>query len=581
MKLRGQILLGTLVVALLAQMLAIRLIAADVEERLTALDTARADRQLALARQDFNSQSQDVAVRLEALAATMTADNRFRLAISGTRPDLASYLQDYASRQMSLMNLDLLQLQDDQGQVLSSGHFPGAHGEMEKRLPRLLARAPEHRALINARTASEPFLALGRTLAVTIGGQRLHLIGGHRIDAARLRSLDRDGDLELAVVWPEGFIATGDELASRLAPGTNVLEVEYHLRREGNIVRSDHLPLIWEGRLDNARLLVTHNRSGLQSLIRETQLHLILALAVAALLAALLASILAGRVSKPLRLLAAQTEGLDLNRLDVEFKSNRRDEVGHLTRLLHQMTVRLRADVTKLRRAEQHATRGEMARQVNHDIRNGITPLRNVLRHLSEVAQDDPAQLPTIFGERRQTLDDGLAYLEDLATHYARLSPGRTPEPCHLDEIIVAALADPAAGGEARLVNAVPSSLPPILADPVSLRRVFDNLVRNALEALPDGAGTITVDATIGEDPALAEPRILVSVSDTGEGIAPENIDAIFGDFFTTRSGGTGLGLSNVRRLIGDCGGTIRVQSEPGCGTTFALSFPLPETSTT
>ena len=69
--------------------------------------------------------------------------------------------------------------------------------------------------------------------------------------------------------------------------------------------------------------------------------------------------------------------------------------------------------------------------------------------------------------------------------------------------------------------------------------------------------------------------RLLVSVSDTGEGIEAENLDAIFTDFYTTRESGTGLGLSNVRRLAADCGTNIRVTSEPGHGTTFTLSFPL------
>jgi len=85
------------------------------------------------------------------------------------------------------------------------------------------------------------------------------------------------------------------------------------------------------------------------------------------------------------------------------------------------------------------------------------------------------------------------------------------------------------------------------------------------------------MDATVDEDPRLEEVRILVSVSDDGMGIEPEHLDDIFTDFFTTREGGTGLGLSNVRRLAADCGANIRVTSEPGHGTTFTLSFPLPE----
>lgn len=581
MNLRGQILIGAILMAVLPLGLAVRIISSGVEDRFTELDTGRVVNQLALVRDDLNRQSGQVSTLLDALAETIAADNRFRLAASGTRDDLRPYLQDFAPRQMSLMNLDLLQIQDAAGQVISSGHFPHAHGQMDPRLPTLLSRAPGGQALINARTPEKSFLALARSRAIKVGGQTFHLIGGSLIDAERLRSLDRDGDLALAVVWPDGFIATSEALTSQLGDGSDVLEVEYRLRRDGIIVQSEHLPLIWDGKLDNARLLVTHDRAGLRQLLRDMNLRLAVVLLLSAALAILLATLLAGRVSKPLRDLAARTEGLDLGRLDVEFHSDRKDEVGRLTRLLGEMTARLQTGVARLRSAEQKATMGEMARQVNHDIRNGITPLRNVLRHLAQVSEQEPEQLPVVFAERRETLENGLAYLEDLATHYAKLSPGRAAEPCHLDAIIAAVLADPGTRHQARLVNAVPGSLPTIMADPISLRRIFDNLVRNALESLTDGQGTITVDATVDEDPNLGELRIMVSVSDNGEGIAPENLDAIFTDFFTTREQGTGLGLSNVRRLIGDCGGNIRVHSELGQGTTFTLSFPPPETSST
>lgn len=577
MNLRGQILLGAVVMAVLPLAIAIRVISGSIDERFTALDTARVTNQLALVQDDLDRQSQAVATLLDALAETIAADNEFRLAVSGVRPDLAGYLQDFAPRQMSLMDLDLLQIQDHSGRVLSSGHFPGAHGELDARLPQLLARAPGGQALLSARTPEKNFLALGRARALQIGGRTYHLVGGKLMDTDRLRSLDRDGDLALAIVWPDGYLATDEALGARLAQGQDVLEVEYRLRRDGMIVQSEHLPFVGAGKLADARLFVTHDRAALHALLRAMNLRLGLVLLLAAALAMALATLLAARISKPLRELAGRTEDLDWGRLDVEFQSTRQDEVGRLTRLLGEMVTRLREGVAELRTVEQKATMGEMARQVNHDIRNGITPLRNVLRHLSEVAADDPEQLPVVFAERRQTLSDGLAYLEELATHYAKLSPGRAPEACHLDAVVAAVLADPGTGHHARLVNAVPSGLPPVLADPISLRRIFDNLVRNALESLPEGRGTVTIDATVSVDENLGEPRILVSVSDDGEGIAPENLSAIFTDFFTTRPGGTGLGLSNVRRLIGDCGGTIRVQSEPGRGTTFLLSFPTPE----
>ncbi len=583
MNLRGQILLGSVALAVLPLVLVILTIRSGVQDRFTELDTARVDDQIGIVRDDLARQSHELAILLDKLAETIADDNDFRLGTVGGREDKRGYVLDFAPRQMSLMNLDMLLIQDDQGRTVSSGHFRGAYGALDPKLHTLLARARGGQALVTARTPEESFLALARSRPVTLGGHTFHLTGGDRLDRERLNSLNRDGDLALAVVWPQGSFATTAALARCLTEGKPVLETEYILRRGGAIVRSEHLPLVNDGKLDNAWLLVTHDRTSLNKLLRDMNLRMGAVLLLAIVVSVLLAIFLSGRISRPLRDLANRTENLDLDSLDADFSSthisSRNDEVGRLTRLLGDMTGRLRDGVKRLRTAEHRATMGEMARQVNHDIRNGITPLRNVLQHLSQVADDDPARLNAVFGERRETLEGGLAYLEDLATHYARLSPGRHPQECPLYEVIAEAMDDPSIAPGAKLVNTVPVNLPSILADPVSLRRIFDNLIRNALESLPAGRGSVTVDATVDEDPNLEELRILVSVSDTGEGIPPENLDDIFTDFFTTRPDGTGLGLSNVRRLSADCGANIRVTSEPGHGTTFTLSFPVPDTT--
>ena len=545
MNLRGQILLGSIALAVLPLVLVILTIRSGVQDRFTELDTARVDDQIRIVRDDLDRQSRAVATLLDKLAETIARDNDFRLGTLGDREDLRGYVLDFAPRQMSVMNLDMLLIQDQDGRTVSSGHFRGAYGELDPQLATLLGRARGGQALVATRSPEEPFLALARSRPVTLGGRTYHLTGGDRLDEERLASLNRDGDLALAVVWPQGSFATTADLAARLAENRPVLDTEYRLRREGTIVRSEHLPLILDGRLDDAWLLVTHDRASLNNLLRDMNLRMGAILLLAVLVSVIMAVIMAGRISRPLRDLADRTVDLDLDNLDVDFSSKRRDEVGRLTRLLGDMTGRMRESVKRLRRAEHQATLGEMSRQVNHDIRNGITPLRNVMGHLTQVAENEPGQLNEVFGERRETLEGGLEYLEDLATHYARLSPGRTPQACRLYELIAEAMADPAAAPDTRLVNNVPGNLPPILADPVSLRRIFDNLIRNALESLPEGRGTVTVDAAVDEDRNLEEMRILVSVSDTGEGIPPENLEAIFTDFFTTREGGTGLGLSN------------------------------------
>jgi signal transduction histidine kinase len=101
---------------------------------------------------------------------------------------------------------------------------------------------------------------------------------------------------------------------------------------------------------------------------------------------------------------------------------------------------------------------------------------------------------------------------------------------------------------------------------------VLENLVINALESLPAGDGRVTVGTAEAATPE--DRRVTITVSDTGAGIAPEAVDRIFDDFYTTKERGTGLGLSIVRRLVTDMGGRIRVHSEPGRGTTFTVDLP-------
>ena len=108
-------------------------------------------------------------------------------------------------------------------------------------------------------------------------------------------------------------------------------------------------------------------------------------------------------LGSPLAALARATQTIALEGPEVELASSRDDEIGALARRFGVMGRRLRANAVQLRDAERRATVGEMARQVNHDIKNGLIPIRNVVQHLAEVQERQPDRLPAIFGERRAT----------------------------------------------------------------------------------------------------------------------------------------------------------------------------------
>ena len=316
--------------------------------------------------------------------------------------------------------------------------------------------------------------------------------------------------------------------------------------------------------------MVTHPLTPLHALLRSVDSWFLLTAAGTGVTALLLAVWVSSRISRPLADLADKTAVLDLDRLDVDFDSGH-DEVGTLSRLLGDLTTRLRTSTGRVREAERRATVGELARQVNHDIKNG---LRNVFRHLVQVGKDDPAALPSVFAERRRTVDSSIEYLETLASNYARLSPTPDRRACDLNALIKDVIRGARDDDHAEFKTHLIAKLPPVVGDPVALRRILDNLVANAVDSLESKRGTVTVSTEMAQRDD-ERPVIRVTVDDTGRGMAGDDSVKIFTDFYTTKEDGTGLGLSIVRRLVLDLQGTLRVESEPGSGTRVIIDMPV------
>jgi signal transduction histidine kinase len=522
----------------------------EMDRRLTAEYHARVDAAVVVVRAQLDRESADIAGRLRALADALPEDNRLRLAVQG-EPAARRYLLDLAGDAMRLSGLSLLEIQDSAGRVLSSGHFRNAFDRVEPALPRALKRGGP--MLVRARTATGSLLAFTRLDSLRVAGQRLTVAGGTAADAFVGR-LPRARDLGVALVL------RGDS-AAHAAEGAVVGEVEVPYL---DLVRG-------ASALDTARLVVTGSPATLESLRRSVTSWSLLAAAATAGLALVLAAWLAARVNRPLAELAEKTAAIDLDRLDQDFTTTRTDEIGALSRLLGAMTDRLRLGAVRLRDAERRVAMGDLARQVNHDIKNGLAPIRHVLRHLDEVARNDPAALAGVLAERKGTLDSSLAYLDTLARNYAGLSIPLNRTPCDVNAV-VEEVARGAIGGAVR--TSLAAGLPPAAADRLVLRRVLENLVGNAVDSVAgrtDGAVTVTTE------PAArgGEPLVRFTVADTGPGMSREQLDRAFDDFFTTKEGGTGLGLSIVRRLVVDLGGSIRMETEPGSGTRAIVDLPV------
>src|SRR5216110_3727391 len=200
MSFRARVLAGFGVVVLFPLAVFELRVRADMADRLTAQYQRRVASLVAVIRADLSRDSAGIAGRLDALKDAIAADNRFRLAaLQGAE---RAYLLDYAGSAMRLTGLSMLQIQDDQGRIISSGHFRNEYDRLEPDLPRLLAVAPGGMALVEARTAEAALLALARVDSLRLGGRRFTLVGGVAVDSSFLARLAPDSELTVTVALP-------------------------------------------------------------------------------------------------------------------------------------------------------------------------------------------------------------------------------------------------------------------------------------------------------------------------------------------------------------------------------------------
>ena len=252
MTFRTRILLGFGVVLLLPLVVFGLPIRALMLNRLTAEYGRRVASLVGVIRTDLEQESAGIAGRLQALRDAVAGDNGFREA--ALRGGNRAYLLDYAGNAMRLAGLAMLQIQDDSGRIVSSGHFRNEFDRLEPDLPRLLAAAPGGMALVRARTPEGPVVALARVDSLRLGGlgglggKRFTLVGGVAVNSAFVARLARDSELTVSVALPPDTLA-------RLDSATQVVgELAVPFVAEGNV---------GEGRLVPARIVVTHSLASL------------------------------------------------------------------------------------------------------------------------------------------------------------------------------------------------------------------------------------------------------------------------------------------------------------------------------
>jgi signal transduction histidine kinase len=537
MNFRGRLIVSLLIAALVPLLVFALGVRRELSVRLEHGEEVANRQAVAHARESLSDEATGIETRLDVIARDLARDTRTLRALAGDT-SARRWLIDYAASAASTAGLGALMLQDSSGTVLSSSQFRNLYGQQQPLLPH-----GDSAQVWLVRTPAGTAPALARTAAVVTPGRTLLLSGGTMLESLWLASLSPDTSIGVALRLP------GDSAPAH----TGIAELA--------------LPLPG-GAADGARIVLWRRSSNVAALRNGVSQRLATALALSGILAAALALLLGARMSRPLRELTERAERVDVDHLDEDFASGRGDEIGRLSTALGAMQHRLGRSVAQLRDAERRAAPGDLARQVNHDIKNGLAPIRNVLRHLSELAAgNDATALQEVYREREATLTASVAHLEEMARNYAQLSPSITDGSSVVAHVLAEVVRDL---GDARVTVDISdaAATAAVTGDEPSVRRILHNLISNAIESLPDHSGTVIAAVEDGAN------TVAISITDTGRGMSAGELDRAFRDFHTTKESGTGLGLSSVRRLVMELNGSLRASSSPGAGSRFDVSLP-------
>lgn len=287
-------------------------------------------------------------------------------------------------------------------------------------------------------------------------------------------------------------------------------------------------------------------------------------------LALLGAGVTALLVVRPLSRLTTGTERIARGDFDVRVAAGGGDEISQLTDAFNSMAASLASYREDLVRAESAAAVGRLASVVAHEVRNPLNAIRGCVDYVRLKRPDD--ELVAHHADIISAEIDGLnAFVRDLLG-FVRLSPPRTVM-LDVRELLAtrAALheADARARGIALHLDVqVPCTN--ILGDAQQLSVVFENLANNAFDAMPEG-GTLSISAKPGPS------DVVITFVDTGAGMSPETLARLSTPFFTTKPGGTGLGLATCQRIVALHGGSMKWSSQPDAGATFEVRLPLEE----
>lgn len=586
---------------------AVALLVSAVTRR--AFDHSEDERSAALVtqfRREFTRQSEEVVRRVQAIAASEAA-TRMATALNRPQGDAGPYFES-AKAAAETNRLDFLEFVQSDGTIISSAQWPSKFGYLEVAVDSFPASADQGAFLKQEDLQDATALGLFAVRETRVGERPIYVIGGRRLDTTFLAGLDMPVGMRALLYQSHSEHFSPESLVDPSAPRDSMRPAE-KLQPLIDAVRQSRvetaslvhwsadqaedevlhaIPLLGAPEGANNRndrpllaiLLIGNSRRPYVELIRHIRSAALMAGGGGILLAILLSTWMAARVTRPVEQLAYAAKEVAAGNWYTRVDVLSGDELGQLADSFNRMTTELLGQRERAVQAERVAAWRELARRLAHELKNPLFPLQLTVENLIRSRQHNPEQFDEVFRESSRTLLAEIANLKGIIGRFSEFS--KMPSP-HLlavqvnnviHDVVQLVHAQLEAPGRAKIKCELQLDphLPSVLADAEMLHRALSNLMLNAMDAMPLG-GMLAVRTR------ESDGKVLIEVADTGTGLTPEECERIFTPYYTSKQYGTGLGLAIVQSVVSDHGGRVRVQSEPGRGTTFVIELPKPPTS--
>jgi two-component system, NtrC family, nitrogen regulation sensor histidine kinase NtrY len=553
-----------------------------------AFERSETDRASALFlqfRKEFDRRGGELVRTVNAIAASDAVRN---IAI---QPDYSQYY-DYAGPQAATHDLELLELVAPDGAIVSSAQWPARFGYKEPWVVSLTGEWNRRGAFLRREELPQGVtLALVAVGTASVGDRGLYVVGGRQLDREFLSTLVLPTGMRVLLYRNLEPRFTPSELIDATGPVADpallrplIEQVQRDRRESFRIVGSGAaaesfyaapLPGLEHDVL--GVLLISSSRRDLVRLENSLVQTGVLVAAAGILLGVALSWWAAARVTRPMHRLADSagrvaagdwSATVDISSTDDVSSA---DEIGQLARAFNRMTGELVAQRERLVQAERVAAWRELARRLAHELKNPLFPLQITVENMLRARDRSPEQFDEVFREGTATLLAELSQLKQIVgrfSDFARM-PAPQTEPVEFNALVMDTLklfAAQLAQARVQAITGLDAAVRKVPVDPEQMTRVVRNLVLNAIDAMPEG-GKLTVRT------AAVPGGVRLEISDTGQGLTPEECARLFTPYYTTKTHGTGLGLAIVQSVVSDHGGRISVESEKGKGSTFRIEL--------